>query len=219
MIVAGKCRPEEGKIQEIVEKGFEHTELYLKTDHLDSFDKTVANCREADIDISSVHTPHVLPEDEEHFKKTDRLAEKLNATMVVHSQYLHHIHIDRVLEKYNFQSEYGYENNPGMSIPHLEKIILNPRHQMVLDTAHLYMSSGKDFQQNLEYFLNNHGNQIPLVHVCDSTMKNDGLAFGEGDMNMKRTVKTIKEKFNGKVTLEVMPEHQEDALQKWSSKF
>jgi sugar phosphate isomerase/epimerase len=90
---------------------------------------------------------------------------------------------------------------------------------MVLDTAHLYMSSGKDFQQNLEYFLNNHANQIPLIHVCDSTMKNDGLAFGKGSMDMKKTIKTIKENFDGKITLEVMPEHQGEALEKWSSKF
>lgn len=219
MIVAGKAKPEKDRLEKVVSKGFENSELYLNKQHLKNFDETLANCRNTKLNISSVHTPHVLPEQEEYFSRSDELADKLNATLVVHSQYLHHVHIDKILEEYNFQSEYGYENNPGMSIPHLEKIILDAGHNMILDTAHLYMSSGEDFQQNLQYFLNNHANQVPLIHLCDSTMKDEGLAFGEGNMDMERTINTIKDKFDGKVTLEVMPEHQEDALEKWSSKF
>ncbi|MFQ3308533.1 MAG: hypothetical protein ACI977_000773 [Candidatus Nanohaloarchaea archaeon] len=219
MIVAGKCKPEPDRFRELREKGFENVELYLKKHHVDNFEQTLARCREAEINISSVHTPHVLPEDEEYFVKSDELADKLDATLVVHSQYLHHFHIEKVLENYNFQSDYAYENNPGMSIPHLEKMIPNAGHQMVLDTAHLYMSSDQKFQEHLDHFLNNHRKQISLIHVCDSTMKNDGLPFGEGKMNMEQTIKTIKEKFDGKITLEVMPKRQEDALEKWNSNF
>lgn len=217
MIVAGKCPPEKKELDKITERGFEHAELYLEKEHLDGFETALKRCQEANVNISSVHTPHVKPGNKEYFQLSDKLARELNAKLVVHSQYLHHVHIDRVLEKYGFKSDYGYENNPGMSIPHLEKMILKPGHQMVLDTAHLYMSSQKNFQDNLDYFLNNHSDQINVVHVCNSTMKKDGLPFGEGDMNMERTIKKVKEKFDGTVTLEVMPQYQKKALQKWNS--
>lgn len=218
MIVAGKCPPEEKALERAVKKGFRNAELYLEKVHLDSFETALEYCREADVNISSVHTPHVKPGDEKYFRRSDKLADKLDAELVVHSQYLHHVHIPQ-LEEYEFKSNYGYENNPGISIPHLEKHILNPGHRMVLDTAHLYMTSGKNFQENLDYLLTNHSDQISVIHVCDSSMKKDGLGFGKGDMNMEKTVQTIKNKYDGVVTLEVMPEYQENALKKWDSIF
>jgi sugar phosphate isomerase/epimerase len=88
---------------------------------------------------------------------------------------------------------------------------------MVLDTAHLYMTSDHEFFENLNYLLDNYIEQISVIHLCDSTMRKDGLGFGEGDIDMEKLIKVVKQKFDGKVTLEVMPEHQEDALRKWNS--
>ena len=216
MQVAGKCPPEKGELESVNERGFENTELYLERKHLDRYEETLQNCREANVNIQSIHTPHVAPEEEEYFRKSDQLAEELDATLVVHSMYLHHINIPKI-ESIGFKSDHGYENNPGISPRHLEEMIMKQDRNMVLDTAHLYMTSSRRFEANLKYLLSNYSDQISLIHVCDSTMREDGLGLGEGEMKIESMIEIISENYSGKVTLEVMPEHQGDALQKWNS--
>lgn len=216
MKVAGKCPPEKEELENTEKKGFNNTELYLEKKHLDNFEESLRNCQSSDLNINSIHTPHVKPDRTKYFELSDKLASKLDAELVIHTMYGHHNDIPG-FEEIGFSSSYGYENNPGISIPHLEEFILDQDHRMVLDTAHLYMTSDHEFFENLNYLLDNYIEQISVIHLCDSTMKEDGLGFGEGDIDMEKLIKVVKQKFDGKVTLEVMPEHQEDALEKWNS--
>jgi sugar phosphate isomerase/epimerase len=145
--------------------------------------------------------------------KADRLAEKLGAYLVFHSQYLHHIHIPD-LEDLPIKSPHGFENNPGISIHQLEKTVLDRTNELGQDTAHLYVAT-ENFQNYLDKLLK-HAENIEVIHLCDSTSMKDGLAFGKGSIDMRETVRKIKDSdFNGKVVLEVMPKDQEEALEKW----
>lgn len=218
MKVAGKCPPEKDELEAVSNRGFKDTELYLEREHLDNYEESLKNCREAEVNIQSIHTPHVPPEEEEYYVKSSRLAEELDAVLVVHSKYVHHITIPE-LEELDISGEYGYENNPGASPEHLEAMILEKGHDLVLDTAHLYMSSSERFEENLRYLLENYGERIPLLHVCDSTMQKDGLGLGEGEIDVPEMIKIIRDNYSGKITLEVMPDHQEDTLEKWNSIF
>lgn len=214
MIIAGKCPPEPDELEAASERGFENVELYLEKQHLDSFEDSVEAVRAAEVEVVSIHTPHVTMNEKEYFRKTGKLASELDAFLVFHSQYLHHVHIPE-LEKLDIEPDYGYENNPGSSVRLLESMILEPGHDMVLDTAHLYMAT-EDYIRKTEDFLQEYGEQIPLIHLCDSTRRKDGLAFGAGDMDMERMCETIDGSgFDGILVLEVMPEGQEDALEKW----
>lgn len=218
MQIGGKCPPEKDELKQVIERGFENTELYLERKHLDNYEESLKNCKNSSINIQSIHTPHVPPEEEEYYLKSSRLAEELDAVLVVHSKYVHHVTIPE-LEGLDIQGDYGYENNPGASPEHIEELILKQDHQLILDTAHLYMSSSERFEENLRHLLKKNGENIPLIHVCDSTMQKDGLALGEGEIDVDNMIEIIKNNYEGKITLEVMPEYQENALKKWNSKF
>lgn len=214
MIIAGKCPPEKEELQDAYERGFDKVELYLEKHHLNDLEERVELIRESKVEVVSVHTPHVSLKEKRYFIKTDELAQKLDACIVFHSQYLHHTHIPE-LEKLDINSNYGYENNPGVSRYALENLILGRGHNIVLDTAHLYIAE-KDFQSSLEKLLTERHRQIKVIHLCDSSKTNDGLPFGEGDIDMGKTCKKINDSsFDGIVVLEVMPEYQETALEKW----
>ena len=66
---------------------------------------------------------------------------------------MHHTHIPK-LEELDIRSDYGYENNPGVSKTFLKTGILDRGHEMVLDTAHFYL--GDHDCRELERFLKNH---------------------------------------------------------------
>lgn len=212
MIIAGKCPPEEKKLEAARERGFEKVELYLEREHLDQFEETLDNVRESPVDVVSVHTPHVSLEEKDYFLKADRLASRLDAFLVFHSQHLHHSHIPEI-EQFNFP-QLSLENNPGASKRHLESMILERDHELVLDTAHLFMAE-ESYLQTFNELLDSYGERIPVIHLCDSTLTEDGLPFGKGQMDMKAISQTIQKKFDGLVVLEVMPEDQEYALEKW----
>ncbi len=212
-MVAGKCPPEEDELSEAEERGFDKLELYLETKHLDSFNKTLDNVKESGIDVVSVHTPHVPPFEHDYIKKADRLAKKLDAYLVFHTKYMQHTGIPKT-EEIDIESEYGYENNPGNSVRHLEAMILEKGHNLVLDVAHLFMAE-EDYIERTEYLLENYPSQIQVIHLCDSSLNLDGLEFGKGEMGMRKISETVYNKFSGSVVLEVMPEEQEDALNKW----
>lgn len=215
MMVAGKCPPEEEELRAAKQRGFESVELYLEKRHLDSFDETLESCRTAEVEIVSIHTPHVTIHEKGYFEKAGELAEELDAFLVFHSQFLHHVNIPELERDVSINADYGYENNPGISAHAIENLILGRGHRMVLDTAHLYIAE-KDFSTALEQFLDNHSDMIGVVHVCDSTKLEDGLGFGEGEIDMERTCKAIAgSDYDGPVVLEVMPEGQTEALEKW----
>ena len=216
MRVAGKCPPETSELRDTAEKGFEYVELYLEKQHLEDVGKAVERCRNSELEVVSVHTPHVGLDESDYFVKADQLAERLNAYLVFHSQYLLHGCIPEI-EKLGLRSDYGYENNPGISLHYLEKAILEQGHELVLDIAHMYMANS-NFPTALRSVLEERHNQIGVIHLCDSTGLEDGLCFGEGEIDMDDAMEAIKQsRYDGVVVLEVMPGCQEDALKEWMS--
>ena len=212
MEIVGKCPPEKEELGKMEDRGFEKIELYTERKHFDNIEDTLKTVKNSDLEIVSVHTPHVhIDDDKAYFWLADYFCNKLDAYLVFHSQYLHHTHIPRI-EEMDIKSNYGYENNPGISRSYLENCILKKGHEMVLDTAHLFMAE-EDFYEELEHILEAYDSQIDVMHICDSTKTDDGLAFGEGEMDMERTAEIIADsEFDGILVLEVMPRDQEDAL-------
>lgn len=213
MIIAGKCPPEKEELEAAKNRGFENVELYLERKHIDNYHESLKNCRNADVNIVSVHTPHAYPDENSYFEDAGSLANELDAKVVFHSKYVHHYNIPD-LEKMDVVADYGYENNPGISAFAIENLILGRGHKLVLDTAHLFIGE-EDFDHALKHFVNHRADQIEVIHLCDSTYTVEGLGFGEGDIDMEKISKIIFESnYEGIVVLEVMPEYQKDALEK-----
>lgn len=201
--LAGKCRPEPDALREVRELGFDAVELQLLPEHLDEFERSLAATEHSDLDIVSVHTPHVTLEESEYFLLADGFASELDATLVVHSKHLQHVHIPD-LEALGFESAFAYENNPGCSHYHIETAILNEGHDLVLDTAHLYIAE-REYLPALSELLREHVESIPVIHLSDSTRLRDGLSFGSGTVDLDRTEALIKRLYDGVVVLEVHP--------------
>lgn len=211
MDVAGKCPPEPDALDAATDRGFEVIELYLEKDHLESVEDTLTDIETSDVAVVSVHTPHVSLGEKEYLLQADRLAAALDAYVVFHSRYLNHVDTPQ-LEELDLSAEYGYENKTGVSVRHLEHMILKQGHDIVLDVAHLFMAEA-DYLGTLEYLLTEYGTQIELLHLCDSTPVQDGLGFGAGEMNLRATTEVIERIFDGTVVLEVMPADQRAALE------
>lgn len=212
MEIVGKCPPEREELEKMEDRGFEKIELYTERKHFDNIEGALETVRDSDLEVVSVHTPHVhIDDDKTYFWLADYFCKKLDAYLVFHSQYLHHTHIPKI-EEMSINSNYGYENNPGISRSYLENCILKEGHEMVLDTAHLFMGE-EGFYEEIEYILDSYVDQIDLIHLCDSTKTEDGLAFGDGEIDIHRTAEIIeKSEFEGLLVLEVMPRDQEEAL-------
>lgn len=211
MVVAGKCPPEPDALDAATDRGFEVVELYLEKDHLESIEDAITDIKASDVAVVSVHTPHVSLVEKEYLLRADRLAAALDAFVVFHSRYLNHVDTSQ-LEKLDLSAEYGYENKTGVSVRHLEHMILKQGYDLVLDVAHLFMAEA-DYLGALEYLLTEYDNQIELLHLCDSTPVQDGLRFGAGDMDLRATTEVIERTFGGTVVLEVMPADQRAALE------
>lgn len=219
MNLVGKCPPDADSLAAAADRGFDAVELYLTVDTLDPAD-VVASVDSSPVDVVSVHTPHVRPEETAVLAETDELARRLDAYLVVHSQYAHHSHIP-LFEEVGFESEYGYENNPGASPHYLRNAVLDPGHDLVLDTAHLYMATDSSLDV-LESLLTDYPRQIRIVHLNDATPLRDGLAFGAGELDLYRTTGILADRFDGVVVLEVMPDVQRTALERiteWTDPF
>jgi sugar phosphate isomerase/epimerase len=67
------------------------------------------------------------------------------------------------------------------------------------------------YLSTIERLLTKFGDRINVVHLCDSTLRRDGLAFGTGDMEMERLSQRVARLFEGYLVLEVMPDEQTDA--------
>ena len=55
----------------------------------------------------------------------------------------------------------------------------------------------EDYVSALDHLLTEYAHQIEVVHLCDSTLQQDGLAFGEGSMDMASATQLLKRKFDG----------------------
>lgn len=209
--IAGKCPPEPGVLATVNEYGFDTVELYLEKQHLEPIAEAIETVEASNLNVVSVHTPHIPLAEKEYLLKTDELARALDASIVFHSRYLNHVDTPQ-LEELDLSAAYGYENKTGVSVRHLEHMVLKPGHDLVLDVAHLFMAEA-DYLEALKYLLTEYNAQIELMHLCDSTPVQDGLPFGAGDIDLRAAVEVIERIFDGTVVLEVMPTDQRAALE------
>lgn len=216
MNLVGKCPPDTDSLRAAAARGFDAVELYLTADDLTAVEAIVGTVEQSPVDAAAVHTPHVRPENERQFRRVDELAQRLDAYLIVHSQYAQHTHIP-ALESYDFDAPYGYENNPGASAFHLRNLVVERGHDLVLDTAHLYAAE-PSYLDTVERLLRTVGDQIRFVHLTDGTVTEDGLAFGRGDIDLEATTRVLDRYHDGAVVLEVMPDDQLDArksVERW----
>lgn len=213
MILSAKRVPTIDSLENAANEGFDHVELFLDTHHLDNLEATITIAREASIDVIAVHTPHVALSGREYFIKTGHLADALDAFVVFHSQFLHHSHVAE-LEELEITAPYGYENNPGASMRHFKHMIIDKGHNFVLDIAHLYMAESNYIEMSHD-LIKEYPGKLQVIHLCDSTAHDDGLAFGDGYVNIEEISKIIKESYNGILVLEVDPERQSTARDKF----
>jgi len=211
--VAGKALPTAESLRSAAERGFECVELHCPASALADVDETAGTIRDGPVAVASIHTPHVTVDDLGPIEDADRLARTLDATLVVHSQYLQHTRIPDV-EALDLTADRGYENNPGASVRHLEATVLDAGHDLVVDTAHLYMAH-EHYVDRLRTLLDRYGRRVPVVHLTDSSPRVDGLPFGDGDVDLPALGRLLKRSFDGTVVLEVMPEHQRAALEQF----
>lgn len=214
MIVAGKCPPEPRELQAADDRGFDHVELYLELRHLNDLEATRRAIEQSDVSVTSVHTPHVSLDGKRYLSRADRLAASIDAYLVVHSQHLLHTHIPE-LEELGFDAPYGYENNPGASSRFVENTILDRGFDLVLDTAHLFLAE-ETYVTTIDRLLDRYPARIPVIHLNDATLTQDGHAFGEGVMDLRRLARLLKRRFDGTLVLEVLPDDQADALDRFT---
>jgi len=211
--VAGKAIPTAESLRAAAQRGFDAVELHCPQTALGDVADTAATVRDGPVTAASVHTPHVTADDLSPIRDADRLARELDATLVVHSQYLQHTRIPDV-EALDLRADRAYENNPGASVRHLEATILDPGHDLVVDTAHLYMAHD-DYVDRLAALLDRAGDRVPVVHLADASSRRDGLPFGDGAVDLAALGRLLKRRYDGTVVLEVMPDHQRAALEQF----
>jgi len=206
--LTGKCRPEPERLAAAADRGFDAVELYLTREHLDEYAVTVEACRAAPVAVTSVHTPHVELSEPDYFRAADDLAVEFDAVLVVHSS---HVRIDdhaALRERVAFTATHGFENSTVESLDDVRSGVLDAGQNLILDVAHLRQGVGDGSLDRIEELVVDHGDAIPLVHLCDGDDEVDGLPFGEGDMPVERLCRLLKEEFDGLVVVEVMPDHQ-----------
>jgi len=213
--IAGKAPPEPDELDRAIARGFDAIELYLERSHLEDVDATIGLLEAVAVEVVSVHTPHVPIDEPEWLHRSDRLADALGAYLVVHSNRIVHTFTPE-LEALDFRSEHGYEHNPGISERHIRSTVLDRDHELVLDTAHLYMAE-RDYRSVTEGLLREFGDQLRVVHLCDSRLRNDGLGFGDGSMDMRTLSELLGQYFEGTLVLEVMPDRQREARERLRS--
>jgi sugar phosphate isomerase/epimerase len=217
LLVAGKRSPDPDALADAASDGFERVELYLERRHLDAFDETLSVCRRAAVDVASVHTPHVGHDEVAYFRRADDLADALDAVLVVHSTRTNLVAIPEILDATDFDAPFGFENSTGHSEFHVRNAVLDAGHDLVLDTAHLYTAE-REYLDSLERLLGERGDRIPVVHCCDGRRLRDGLAFGEGSMDMRAVVAALRELLDDAlVVLEVPTDRQGAALERYES--
>lgn len=193
---------------------FDSAELYLESpDVLDEYQRVLRDCRNADISIKAVHTPHIRFNQpvQPVLKKTDELAAALNAVLVLDSNPVG----TRYIRKYTPQSDtYGIENDPSVSPYYLKKSHLYNDQPLVLDTAHLHMSVEDTLGAFDELIANHTVEEIPVVHLADGSSRADGLEYGAGDLNLDAILISLRNhEYEGLVVLEFPTHNQIEALE------
>lgn len=213
---SGKFRPTDPEQRErISNSDFENAELYLEKSDLKDLSDLQEQIDDTDMDVSTVHTPHVTEEEMDYLEDADQLAVENDAYLVVHSKYIPPNEISKIEESLEFDADYGHENQAGTPVRHLKGTIFEPGHDFVLDTAHLFCAH-ENYLEEIEDLLDEYSDRTGAIHFCDGRIDKDGLPLGKGEMNMEAAYQVIAESdYEGTVTLEVDGEYQEDALEKF----
>lgn len=213
MKLCGKSSPE--NLSERKDE-FDSFEIYLKEDDVfDDFRETMKALRDNESIVDILHTPHVktYKRFEKAVQKCDQMAQEFDSRIVCHSSYIRWIMANTEMD-FNVKSKYGLENYIGLSLRGIERSILK-KHNMVLDTAHLFLTNPGLYDRNLSYILQNHSEKISSVHLCDSTKDTDGLNIGDGIMDMEWTIQTIADSdYNDLITVEVPVNEQKESKKK-----
>lgn len=219
MNVVGKSPPTPDELQNASDIGFDGIELYLTTEHLDDYGETLRTCQKAPVDVVSVHTPHITIEELQYWEEADQLAHQVGADVVcAHSSYINVGDVQRVNSDVQFRVKHGFENGTEVPLTDIRRHILDNGLEVTLDIAHLHRSVGADRYRNaIEELIVEHGDDIPIVHFTDATADADNLPLGAGDLDLEWTGQLLKDQYQGVIVLEVMPEHQSAAFQKFRS--
>lgn len=212
MDIIGKASPDE-----INERNLNGCELYLEKEHVvDTFEETLETIRASDVDITSVHTPHVKYDNyQEAIEKSDEIAQEQDAVLVLHSSYVRPLMANKLMDFSVLESPYGIENHWGFSLPQIERTVFDEGHGLTLDVAHLYVTNMGLYERNLSYLLHNYSDRITQIHFCDSTDSQDGLPIGEGELDMEWTLEQIyKSDYDDSVVVEVPVEKQEESIRR-----
>lgn len=218
MRLAGKCEPDAERIKRLSEAGFENIELYLDTTILDNQDDIIQQCRDSDVTVATVHTPHLdfNSTEVEYYKMADEIAAELDATLVLDSWPISTISLPNLMPESDINApRHGYENNPSISSYYMRVNHLEQDLPLILDTAHLHMSESS-YVPFLENILATYTvEQIPAIHLADGKRTVDGLPYGQGTIDIE-TIVMLLERYNydGPVVLETTQTHQPDALKR-----
>ncbi|MCK4429248.1 MAG: sugar phosphate isomerase/epimerase [Candidatus Aenigmarchaeota archaeon] len=193
-------------------EGFEEIEIGLRKEDLENIHNIINLVESTGLKIISVHTPHCIVEDTDAFLKAAEVAKHFNALLVFHSNRIPITYTYKVFDKINYPKK-AAESNPGISLTAIENCILKNNYDFVLDLAHLFIASD-NLMEDIKYLFENYKNQIKLIHLSDSTLIEDGLPIGGGNINLKEVVKFLDENYKGKLVVEVMPEFQKGGREK-----
>lgn len=206
----GKREPERGPLKEVYLSGFHAIELYLERAHLDNFGEAVRACEGASVDVETVHTPHVEVGEMKYIQFANNLAAVLDAVLVVHSSSIPFEELDRVEREVEFTVEYAFENQTGYDKAYMGEMLFDEDRQLVLDIAHLYRTLGDAWFEEFEALIDEHIENIPVIHFCDSTADVDGVAIGAGEMELEPALRRLDGE-DVRVVLEVPVDEQEAA--------
>jgi len=205
----GKTLPKKDDLEIARLSGFKEIELGLRKEDLVNIKKTISLVESSGIKILGVHTPHVIEEDLDSFLKSAEIAEHFCAMLIVHSGRIPLTHSCRLMDKIAYKKK-AIESNPGESVKVIENCIFKNGHNLVFDNAHIFIGS-KNFMKDAKYLFENYGPKIKWIHLSDTTLVQDGLAFGKGEFNFPPLIKLVDKSYKGKVVVEVMPQFQKSA--------
>ena len=219
--ILGKAPPESSELQKAADAGFEAVELYLEEKHLERMSQSADAVNESEVAVESVHTPHMARDELEYLTLTDDFAQEIDADyMVIHPGAIPTNDVAGIEREFEFETPHGYESGMGESLHFIENAILDHEEvdmEFVFDVAHVYGGTPAYRRVVRTLLTEPHVNSIGLIHFCDSTATDDGLAIGEGDIDVEWLADQIRREYDGPVVLEVNGEDQAAALDFWKS--
>jgi sugar phosphate isomerase/epimerase len=205
MDLVGKTGPDTEQIATVANAGFDAVELYLSTDHLDAYEQTRETVDSIDMDIVSVHTPHVADDQTDYIKQTVELADRYDALLLFHSSSIPVRDAVSIGQDLDYDT-IAYENHSDMTADELFEQVIDQGANLGLDVAHLYRATAPNqYNKHLPALLD----AAVHLHLCDAQEAADNLPPGDGTIPMEQVIDDITAStYDGPVVLEVMPEDQ-----------